>query len=88
MTWEIELQALIECTQKCTWSIGLTEYTVALETMIDCTGQSTSRQICSKLEDRLGGRDHVNLELYTDDRVEGVWKCTWRPRSSKLRNAH
>jgi hypothetical protein len=31
--------------------------------------------------------DRVNSEIHLEAVIEQVWRCTWRPRSSELRDA-
>jgi len=38
----------------------------------------------SKFGDTLGGRNRVNLEMYSEIMSEQVWICTWRLCSSKF----
>jgi len=35
----------------------------------------------------VGGRDRANLEIQFEAVIEQVWRCTWRPRSSELKDA-
>jgi len=36
--------------------------------------------------DALGNRDQMNSEMHWPAVIERVWRCTWRPRSSGLRD--
>jgi hypothetical protein len=38
------------------------------------------------MRDALGGRDQTNLEMYWEAVIKQVWRCTWRPRLSELRD--
>jgi len=35
----------------------------------------------------LGGRDRSSLKMHFEPKIERVWRCTWRPKSSELRAA-
>jgi hypothetical protein len=39
------------------------------------------------LRDELGGCDCASLQMQLEAVIEQVWRCTWRPRSSELRDA-
>jgi hypothetical protein len=46
-----------------------------------------SVQLQTLLEDVLGGRHQVCLEMHFDTEIEGTLRCTGRPGSSKFRDA-
>jgi len=41
----------------------------------------------SEFGDTLGGCNRASLEMHLEALTERVWRCTWRPRSSELRDA-
>jgi len=47
----------------------------------------TPRPWSSKFGDAIGDRDWVNSQMHWEAVIERVWTCTWRPRSSDLRDA-
>ena len=45
-----------------------------------------SEAVPSQFGDALGGRDGVNSEMHLEAVIEQIWTCTWRLRSSELRD--
>jgi hypothetical protein len=41
----------------------------------------------SEFGDALGGSDRVSLDMHLEHVIARVWRCTWRPRSSKFGDA-
>jgi len=55
--------------------------------VLEWNRRSTSRCPLREPRDALGECDCVNLEMYLEATIERVWRCTWSPRLSELKNA-
>jgi hypothetical protein len=71
----MNLEAEIECTQRCTWWLGLLEFG-------DAQGGHDRFSVDMHLEAKI-----EDPEMHSEAVIQRVWRLIWRPRCSEPRDA-